>query len=188
MNTVYFVQGEGGGLIKIGWTGNLKVRFRNLQCGIGEKLRLLADVPGGAEVEEYLHNNFEHLRVSGEWFRPGADLVDLIEKIKAHGAACLPTGLIASGTTRRELPFMQNDFREKISAEMKALVIEAAEPMRAGESVKSIIRRAHQRLGRPKYWRVEAAWKGEAGEWSAAALEEFRARLRDLRAQREITE
>lgn len=66
--------------------------------------------------------------------------------------------------------------RENIAAEMLGLVREAAQPVAAGESIKAQIRRAWIALGRPDFWRVRAAWHGEAGKWTASAVDDFRAR------------
>ena len=76
------------------------------------------------------------------------------------------------------------ELRANIAKEMRKTVIEAAEPAVPGEGVKQALLRAHRNLGRPKFWRVRAAWKGEAGDWSAHAVEDFRERIDALRKQR----
>jgi hypothetical protein len=63
-----------------------------------------------------------------------------------------------------------------IATEARRLVMSAAEPVSAGETVKAQMRRAWERLGRPSWWRIRAAWYGEASCWSAAALEDLRNR------------
>ena len=77
------------------------------------------------------------------------------------------------------------DLRQQISQEMREIVEVAAGSGVPGEYVKETLRRAHRNLGRPKFWRVQAAWKGEAGDWSGWAIEDFRERSNDLRTQRE---
>ena len=77
-----------------------------------------------------------------------------------------------------------------LSAEAQRLVQSAAEPIRPGETVKAQMRRAWMNLGRPAFWRVKAAWYGEAGCWSAAAMQDLRERearwsSRELEAGRE---
>ncbi len=69
-----------------------------------------------------------------------------------------------------------------LADELRRLVREAAKPVEAGETIKAQIRRAWMTLGRPDYWRVRAAWHGEAGRWTASAVEDFRAR-----AERRLT-
>lgn len=63
-----------------------------------------------------------------------------------------------------------------IAAEMQSVVLHAAEPVQAGETIKSQQRRAWERLSRPSFWRLRAAWYGEAGCWSARAVEDMRRR------------
>jgi hypothetical protein len=63
-----------------------------------------------------------------------------------------------------------------IAAEMRSLVLHAAEPVTAGETIKAQQRRAWERLSRPSFWRLRAAWYGEAGCWSARAVEDMRRR------------
>ena len=74
--------------------------------------------------------------------------------------------------------------QQQIAAEMRCLVREAAQPVAAGESIKGQVRRAWVTLGRPDFWRVRAAWHGEAGKWLASAVEDFRDRARRLEASK----
>lgn len=78
---------------------------------------------------------------------------------------------------------------EALAVEMQTLVLDAAEPVRAGETIKSQQRRAWERLQRPAFWRLRAAWYGEAGCWSGTAIEDMRrrsaARLQKEAKQRE---
>lgn len=81
---VYFIQGEDGGLIKIGTTNNLKIRFLNLQNSSPVKLKLLAS----ANIFEYyseiqMHEKFAKHRRHGEWFEPVPELLDFIKKLNA---------------------------------------------------------------------------------------------------------
>jgi hypothetical protein len=68
-----------------------------------------------------------------------------------------------------------------IAAEMQALVHGAAVPVMPGDTVKAQQRRAWEALGRPTWWRLRAAWYGEAECWSAAAVEDMRRRERARR-------
>lgn len=68
---VYFVRF--GGLVKIGWTGNLKKRMAEVP-----NEEILGTVPGTMEDEKRCHVAFAHLRVKGEWFRPEPDLLEFI--------------------------------------------------------------------------------------------------------------
>jgi hypothetical protein len=63
-----------------------------------------------------------------------------------------------------------------IAAEMQAIVQGAAMPVTPGETVKAQQRRAWEALGRPRMWRLRAAWYGEAGCWGGRAIEDLRRR------------
>lgn len=64
-----------------------------------------------------------------------------------------------------------------LAAEMRRIVIDAAGPSK-GVTIKGQMRAAWQALGRPPFWRLRAAWYGEAGRWSGEAIEDFRRRHR----------
>ena len=78
---------------------------------------------------------------------------------------------------------VRSDEAVSLAAEMQGLVYGAAEPVRPGETVKAQQRRAWEALRRPPYWRVRAAWYGEAGCWSGVAVDDMRRRARALRKQ-----
>lgn len=71
-----------------------------------------------------------------------------------------------------------------IAGEMQRVVLGAAAPIRPGDTVKAQLNRAWEALGRPQFWRVRAAWYGEAGCWSATAVDDMRRRSR-ARLERE---
>lgn len=78
---VYFVQQGDSGAIKIGCSKDPTKRLATLQCGHSEHLRMLTCAPGTQQQERALHDRFAHLRVSGEWFRPGDDLLAYIRLV-----------------------------------------------------------------------------------------------------------
>lgn len=73
-----------------------------------------------------------------------------------------------------------------IASEMQSLVFEAAEPVRPGDTVKAQQRRAWIELQRPPWWRLRAAWYGEADCWSGRAVDDMRQRDR-ARREREAS-
>ena len=79
---VYFIQGECGGAIKIGFSQNPKSRLKSIQTGMPDLLKLLAVIPGDEKLEKELHNEFNDLRLRGEWFRPDDRLLSRINKLK----------------------------------------------------------------------------------------------------------
>lgn len=71
------MQPEGGGPIKIGHTTGKSARRRlaNLQTGSPYRLLILKTVPGNEVAEREEHRRWSHLRLHGEWFSPGPDLL-----------------------------------------------------------------------------------------------------------------
>lgn len=63
---VYFI--AGGGLIKIGKSGNVATRLPLLQCGSPVPLTLLGTRRGYTELEAALHARFADKHSHGEWF------------------------------------------------------------------------------------------------------------------------
>lgn len=80
---IYFVQEEGGGAIKIGFTsGDMDARLRGLQTGCSRKLHVLATIEDGSMADEKaLHEMFAEHRVFGEWFKPHKDVLDYLSEI-----------------------------------------------------------------------------------------------------------
>lgn len=78
LGVVYFIQGEDGGNIKIGWSGRVEGRRKDHQCSSPVRLVVLTTMPGRREDEAELHRRFSHLRQHGEWFAPAPDLVAYI--------------------------------------------------------------------------------------------------------------
>jgi hypothetical protein len=77
---VYFIQAGDDGPIKVGrTTGDPAERMRSLQTASPYRLRLLATKVASRNLDELLvHGRFVHLRLHGEWFSPGADLLEFI--------------------------------------------------------------------------------------------------------------
>lgn len=74
-SVTYLVQGEHGGPIKIGLSNptGLGSRLASLQTGYPYRLVVVRLEEGNYEAE--LHHRFAHLRLHGEWFSPGEDLL-----------------------------------------------------------------------------------------------------------------
>lgn len=84
---VYFVQDERTGLIKIGTSGNIRERIRNLESKYKTKLKFMGRLNGRTETEKQLHKRFWQYHHSGEWFTPAQELLEFIEN---HAVATLP--------------------------------------------------------------------------------------------------
>jgi hypothetical protein len=77
--SVYFIQAEDGGPIKIGLAGDPTKRLSELQRTSPQRLRILATEPGSASHERELHERFAEHRLHGEWFAPCPELLALID-------------------------------------------------------------------------------------------------------------
>jgi hypothetical protein len=77
-------------LIKIGTTTNMKDRMNKLLAD-----EVLATEPGGEELERMRHKQFAHLKVRGERFDPGPDLLSHIAMIREHFGEPQMTGPIS---------------------------------------------------------------------------------------------
>lgn len=78
VSDVYFLQ-RPDGAVKIGRSINVEKRRNTLQKSAGMTLTILATLPGaGHKTETEYHQRFKHLRMEGEWFSPGQELMDAI--------------------------------------------------------------------------------------------------------------
>jgi hypothetical protein len=82
---VYFIRA--GDAIKIGRTANLAGRLRSLATASAVPLELLASMPGGRDLEAWLHRQWRHLHLRGEWFRADEALLCYIREQSAGGPA-----------------------------------------------------------------------------------------------------
>ena len=90
--TIYFVESEDRGLIKIGFTtGKVSKRMLTLQTGSASPLKLLATCSGTPAVERWYHQNFIAFKQSGEWFTPAPEILAEIARL----CAALSRGVLA---------------------------------------------------------------------------------------------
>lgn len=77
---IYFIQAEGIGHIKIGFTDGADPgeRLATLQTGSPVPLRVLHTMPGTLDDEKNLHRTFAAAGVGGEWFKAVPELLALI--------------------------------------------------------------------------------------------------------------
>jgi hypothetical protein len=76
---VYFMQ-RADGAIKIGVSGNVNQRRKDLECASGP-LKVLASMDGGFPEEHAFHRQFASSRLHGEWFSPTDELLELVASI-----------------------------------------------------------------------------------------------------------
>lgn len=77
---VYFI--ESGGLIKIGFTENLKSRLATLTSDSSHPIDTLLVVWGPKSLEAKFHEKFSSTREHGEWFHKSPELLSFIEELR----------------------------------------------------------------------------------------------------------
>lgn len=80
---IYFIFNRDSQAIKIGRAIDVQKRLKSLQTSSPVSLEVLKVVPveslkKAQEIEIYLHRKFDHLRLSGEWFKADSLLKDYI--------------------------------------------------------------------------------------------------------------
>lgn len=74
-----------------------------------------------------------------------------------------------------------------LASEMRRMVFGAAAPVAPGETIKAQQRRAWEALSKPPFWRLRAAWYGDAGKWTGTAIEDMRRRDAARRRKQEAS-
>lgn len=88
---LYFIRSNCSvGFIKIGIAARPSKRFEAIEVSSPYTIRILAVIHGNRSEELRLHAKFEHLRVRGEWFRPGPELLRYIDSIQPQHLAEYP--------------------------------------------------------------------------------------------------
>lgn len=79
---IYFIQAGEDGAIKIGLTSNILTRIISFRTHQEKALFIRRLVPGNLMREREIAQKFDHLRIRGEWFSPGPDLVEYINSLE----------------------------------------------------------------------------------------------------------
>ena len=80
---IYFFESALTKLIKIGYSGNIPRRRKEIESMQGGKINILLKINSHQRNEKYLHERFNHLKVQGEWFRPDEELLNFIRNFKS---------------------------------------------------------------------------------------------------------
>jgi hypothetical protein len=75
---LYFLVNSTRKLVKIGRSRNPTRRVADLQSSSPHKLKLAKVFPAPAHAEGYFHKKFKHLRVRGEWFKVGKEILEAL--------------------------------------------------------------------------------------------------------------
>lgn len=103
---VYFIRRctDPEGLIKIGFTRNVRARVKSLSTATPGGVELLASCEGGAQKEHDLHRRYASDRVDGEWFRPSAAVISAVASAQTD-----PHQLEEPGKSRTKSYLVQPD-------------------------------------------------------------------------------
>ena len=82
---VYFIRAGKDGPVKVGWSSDLKSRFRNIAQGLPDIAVLEVTIPGGRKLEKRIHWALHQSHRRLEWFNPTDEVRGLIIIAKAHG-------------------------------------------------------------------------------------------------------
>lgn len=90
---IYFVQVEGGGPIKIGFTeGDPRIRMSKLQSDCPWPVQLLGAVAGDVTKEAEYHRRFDAHRIQSHWFNPVDKILAAIREALSSDSAWAPPG------------------------------------------------------------------------------------------------
>jgi hypothetical protein len=81
---LYFI--KGGNFIKIGRTGNPKIRLGTLQVSSVDKLEYIKIFNYRGCYEFKIHDIFDYLRVKGEWFKDHPDIRGYINLLSSRNS------------------------------------------------------------------------------------------------------
>jgi hypothetical protein len=82
--TIYFIESPEEGLIKIGFSNNVKHRLDALQKNYGRPLNILLVKSGTKEDEAVIHEMFNELRIKGEWFAATEKIKEFIKESNSN--------------------------------------------------------------------------------------------------------
>lgn len=109
---IYFIQPEGGGLIKVGRALEPEKRLRELQIGSPVKLVLCRAEPAPGWWETRLHQVFAPWRQHGEWFKAHPALANIGDCIPDQTLEAEPidlTAVVASESLWRSIQWANHD-------------------------------------------------------------------------------
>ena len=145
--SVYFAQTKiDATKVKIGWSSNVEQRQTTLSVGVPGGVMILATMEGGKETEEYLHEKFADLRVSGEWFEFAEPIRQFIIDIKNGKQGLIPFRDEAAYMTRETAEYARDAVE---LAKQMADALLRAEFRGPGDTVDAAMFRVQQKTGLP---------------------------------------
>lgn len=78
---IYFVATQG--MVKIGFSSMILDRVSKLSAQSPSRIRFLAALPGGRNIEKALHEMFADDRVKGEWFKHSPAIREVVKALQS---------------------------------------------------------------------------------------------------------
>lgn len=166
---IYFLR-RADGLIKVGYTGNLKRRIGQLSKSHGH-LEVIKVVNGDRQREKRLHAALAQFNEFGEWFRDCADLRSLIDSVASGSTVELASSDAGKRWAQGEAAMME-DARDTIAR------IILSRRKWAGLSNDQAIKAVSADYG-IREWLIKNIHCGRASTVSAYAMQVLRAALYD---------
>lgn len=76
---IYFAKANLSGLIKIGHSGHIESRLKDISRQVGEGVELIRFIEGERKKERAIHRILGEFRSHGEWFFPTPEVLEFIE-------------------------------------------------------------------------------------------------------------
>lgn len=89
LGVIYFLQESETKRVKIGHTrsaNSLYERFKTLQAGNSQELKIIGLAEGSSKEERYLHESFDQHRVRGEFFELHTDIESYIRSVNTKNS------------------------------------------------------------------------------------------------------
>lgn len=179
MSVVYFVQ-DGNSAIKIGTTINLDGRIAALKTSCSTDVSLLASIPGDKRTEAFFHGLLQRHRMSGEWFAPGEQVLQVIEDVRANGVEVVPDLFRLDEHQRARTVRDGSD----LLAHAKQWIEELSKPAALDEKVIASLRRVAKIAG-VSYRSIKSIWYDETTGMSALVYVALKEAF-DLKVSREM--
>ena len=81
-NTIYFLQGDITGMIKIAYCRNLQASIKTAKMYCSEDLTLIGKTSGTINECNKLHSQFSHLRAHDDWFHSDIELIEFAKSFE----------------------------------------------------------------------------------------------------------
>lgn len=166
--TVYFVSPRvDPSTVKIGVTANLSKRQAALGGGVPGGVTVLATLPGGQDVESFLHEKFAAYRLNGEWFQRSDEVRDFINDVLNGKKGLIPF---------EDLNIHKHRRVEEIAAEAVAeakrmlLVILDREYKGPGDTIEAAFGRIEKRTGLKVHFMLRLRYRPKADIWAGEYL------------------